>query len=733
MRMDNNISSSVKKYILYSVAALTLMAATVSILYQQVSKNIINTNIATMNEVALHDSMAVETMINERWSLLEALGNDLRHERFTTTGDLLEELRQGRHFVNAKMLVLVDDKGTVYRSTGLIGDKDDARIAAELGDKEERIVKRYDYVSHDYVQANQEYLLLGVKLKPFTVEGKTYTHLAALLRVKDIEKNLSVQSYQGEGIGYVIDSNGYYVVNIYRSHNFMTRENFFEDIKDRKFSNYSSVDEIKAELAKGTKSFATTMKKHTDHIVVFRKMEIPDWYFVSVAPKTVFDQQTNQLVSIFGIVSAILMLVVLVFLFWLFRTHKAVADARLQLEQKHKEELSDALVLAEKANRSKTVFLNNMSHDIRTPMNAIMGFTALAANHLEDKLAVQGYLAKITKSSQHLLALINDVLEMSRIESGKVTIHEAKENLAEIISSLHDMLQADIKAKQMHFLVDMSKVKHECIICDKLRLNQVLLNLSSNALKYTEAGGTISLCIIEKEGKEKGRAAYEFRVRDNGIGMSAEFVKTIFEPFTREQTSTVSGIQGTGLGMSIAKNIVEIMGGTISVTSEEHKGSEFVVSFDFKLAELEEKPACQATNALALKKTLDFAGKRVLLVEDNELNREIATVILSEVGFVITSAVDGREAYEKVLNGKAQEYDVVLMDIQMPVMDGYAATKAIRSIPDRAKANVPIIAMTANAFLEDRLAAIAAGMNGHIAKPISLQKLYDELNRVLHK
>lgn len=733
MRMDNNISSSVKKYILYSVAALTLMAATVSILYQQVSKNIINTNIATMNEVALHDSMAVETMINERWSLLEALGNDLHHERFTTASDLLAELRQGRHFVNAKMLVLVDDKGTVYRSTGLIGDKDDARIAAELGDKEERIVKRYDYVSHDYVQANQEYLLLGVKLKPFTVEGKTYTHLAALLRVKDIEKNLSVQSYQGEGIGYVIDSNGYYVVNIYRSHNFMTRENFFEDIKNREFSNYSSVDEIKAELAKGTKSFATTMNKHTDRIVVFRKMEIPDWYFVSVAPKAVFDQQTNQLVTIFGIVSAILMLVVLVFLFWLFRTHKAVADAELQLEQKHKEELSNALVLAEKANRAKTVFLNNMSHDIRTPMNAIMGFTALAANHIEDKLAVQGYLAKITKSSQHLLSLINDVLEMSRIESGTVTIHEEKENLAEIISSLHDMLQADIKAKQMHFLVDMSKVKHEWIICDKLRLNQVLLNLSSNALKYTESGGTISLHIIEKEGQEEGRAAYELRVRDNGIGMSAEFVKTIFEPFTREQTSTVSGIQGTGLGMSITKNIVEIMGGTISVTSEEHKGSEFVVSFNFKLAEPEEKPECQATNTLALNKTLDFAGKRVLLVEDNELNREIATVILSEVGFVITPAVDGREAYEKVLNGKAQEYDVVLMDIQMPVMDGYAATKAIRSIPDRAKANVPIVAMTANAFLEDRLAAIAAGMNGHIAKPISLQKLYDELNRVLHK
>lgn len=729
--MDNNISSSVKKYILYSAAALTMIAATVFILYQQVSKNIINTNIATMNEVALHDSMAVESVINERWSLLEALGDDLRHKRFTTTKEVLAELRQGRHFVNAKMLVLVDDKGTVYRSTGLIGDKDDAKIAQELGNKENRIVKRYDYVSPNYVLFNQEYLLVGVKLKPFTVEGTTYTHLAALIRVRDIEKNLSVQSYQGEGVGYVIDSNGYYVVNIYRSHNFMTRENFFDDIKGRSFSNYGSVEEIKAELAKGTKSFATTMKKDTDRIVVFRNMDIPDWYFVAVAPKAVFDEQTNKLVAIFCIVCGILLLLALVFSIWLFRIYKAAADGKLKLERKHKAELSEALVLAEKANSSKTVFLNNMSHDIRTPMNAIMGFTALAANHIEDKLAVQGYLAKITKSSQHLLSLINDVLEMSRIESGTVTIHEAKENLVEIISSLHDMLQADIKAKQMHFLVDMSKVKHECIICDKLRLNQVLLNLSSNALKYTESGGTISLHIIEKEGKEEGRAAYEFRVRDNGIGMSAEFVKTVFEPFTREQTSTVSGIQGTGLGMSIAKNLVEIMGGTISVTSEEHKGSEFVVFFDFKLAEPDEKPACQATNALA--KTFDFAGKKVLLVEDNELNREIATVILSEVGFVITPAVNGREAYEKVLYGKAQEYDVVLMDIQMPVMDGYAATKAIRKIPDRAKANVPIIAMTANAFLEDRLAAIAAGMNGHIAKPISMPKLYDELNRVLHK
>lgn len=731
MRMDNNISSSVKKYILYSAAALTMIAATVFILYQQVSKNIINTNIATMNEVALHDSMAVESVINERWSLLEALGDDLRYERFATTKDVLAELRQGRHFVNAKMLVLVDDKGTVYRSTGLIGDKDDAKIAQELGNKEKRIVKRYDYVSPNYVQFNQEYLLVGVKLKPFTVEGTTYTHLAALIRVRDIEKNLSVQSYQGEGVGYVIDTNGYYVVNIYRSHNFMTRENFFDDIKGRSFSNYGSVEEIKAELAKGTQSFATTMKKDNDRIVVFRNMDIPDWYFVSVAPKAVFDEQTNQLVAIFGIVCGILLLVVLAFIVWLFRTHKAAADGKLKLEQKHKAELSEALVLAEKANRSKTVFLNNMSHDIRTPMNAIMGFTALAASHIEDKQAVQGYLAKIAKSSQHLLSLINDVLEMSRIESGAVTIHEAKENLAELINSLRDMLQADIKAKQMHFVVDMSEVQHEYIICDKLRLDQVLINLTSNALKYTEAGGTISLRIVEKQGKEAGRAVYEFRVRDNGIGMGEEFVKTIFEPFTREQTSTVSGIQGTGLGMSIAKNIVEMMGGTISVTSEEHKGSEFIVTLEFKLAEPDAKPASKAGQSAVQK--FDFAGKKVLLVEDNELNREIATIILSEVGFVITPAVNGREAYEKVLGGEAAAYDVVLMDIQMPVMDGYAATKAIRGIPDMAKAKVPIIAMTANAFMEDKMAAMAAGMNGHIAKPISLQKLYDELNRVLHK
>ena len=293
------------------------------------------------------------------------------------------------------------------------------------------------------------------------------------------------------------------------------------------------------------------------------------------------------------------------------------------------------------------------------------------------------------------------------------------------------MLQADIKAKQMHFVVDMSEVQHEYIICDKLRLDQVLINLTSNALKYTESGGTISLRIVEKQGKEAGRAAYEFRVRDNGIGMSEEFVKTIFEPFTREQTSTVSGIQGTGLGMSIAKNIVEIMGGTISVTSEEHKGSEFIVTLEFKLAEPDAKPAGQAGQSAAQK--FDFAGKKVLLVEDNELNREIATVILSEVGFVITPAVNGKEAYEKVLGGEAAAYDVVLMDIQMPVMDGYAATKAIRGIPDEAKAKVPIIAMTANAFMEDKMAAMAAGMNGHIAKPISLPKLYDELNRVLHK
>ena len=550
------------------------------------------------------------------------------------------------------------------------------------------------------------------------------------------------------------------------------------------------------------------------------------------------------------------------------KENRAKESARIALEEKNrelaesKEALSDALVAAEHASRAKTVFLNNMSHDIRTPMNAIVGFTALAASHIDNKAQVKDYLGKISVSSQHLLSLINDILDMSRIESGKVTIDESDVHLPDIIHDLRTIIQSSVTAKQLELFIDTQDVLHEDIVTDRLRLNQILLNILSNAIKFTPNGGTISLRVIEKPSASQDKAVFEFRIKDNGIGMSEEFQKTIFEAFTREKTSTVSGIQGTGLGMAITKNIVDMMGGTITVHSEEQKGSEFIVELPCKISEnsvrFEPLPELQGLRALVadddtntclsvcsmlreigmrpdwtnygkeavvrakdaldhadafkvyiidwmmpdlngietvrrirkiigddapiiiltaydwadieeeakaagvtafcskplfmseLRSVLaqpfriseeaeqpreqapDFRGKRILLAEDNEMNQVIAVAILEEAGFLTDIAKDGAEAVDKMAAAPAGYYDIILMDVQMPRMDGYEAARQIRSMENPGKANIPIVAVTANAFEEDRKIAMESGMNGHLAKPYDIPAIMETLEKLLH-
>ena len=532
------------------------------------------------------------------------------------------------------------------------------------------------------------------------------------------------------------------------------------------------------------------------------------------------------------------------------------------LEKKNRE-LELAIRQEAAANKAKREFLFNMSHDIRTPMNAIIGFTSLAATHIDNKEQVVDYLRKISISSQHLLSLINDVLDMSRIESGKVKLDERTVHLPDLIHDIRAIIMSNITAKRLALYIDIMDVNEEDIVTDPLRLNQLLLNILSNAIKFTPSGGTITFKIMQKTAAADGYADYEFRIKDTGIGMSREFREHIFEEFTREESSTVSGIQGTGLGMAISKNIVDMMNGTIEVESEPGKGSEFTVELRFAVAKertrIKEIPQLDGLRALVadddtdsclnvckmlrnigmrtewtisgkeavirardafeqsdrfsvyiidwlipdmngievvrnirkligadtpiiiltaydwtdieneareagvtafctkplfmseLRKVLalpfsayseteedvhesdkSFTGRKVLLVEDNALNREIATEILKAKGFSVDTADDGNIAVDKIRDSAADRYDAVLMDIQMPTMDGYKATGCIRSFADKTKANIPIIAMTANAFEEDRQNALNAGMNGHIAKPIDIDDLVNTLDRVIN-
>ena len=588
-------------------------------------------------------------------------------------------------------------------------------------------------------------------------------------------------------------------------------------------------------------------------------------YKSSARKVTLSDFIKDNFFKVMLISSIAVAVVLLTILMLLQKARKAEAAARKAASdtQELNAKLQVAVEKAETANRAKSTFLSNMSHDIRTPMNAIIGFTTLALSNIDDTDRVKDYLGKTLASSNHLLSLINDVLDMSRIESGKIHLEEVEVNLSDVLHDLKTIVSGQIYAKQLELYMDAMDVTDEDVYCDKTRLNQILLNLLSNAIKFTPAGGTVSVRVRQLAGKVHGCGQYEFRIKDNGIGMSQEFAQKIFEPFERERTSTVSRIQGTGLGMAITKNIVDMMGGTIEVQTAQGKGTEFTVcvpmraqteqrpvekiteleglkalvvdddfntcdsvtkmlvkvgmraewtlsgkeavlrarqsiemsdvyhayiidwrlpdmngievtrqirslhddtpiiiltAYDWSDIEVEAKAAgvtafcskpmfmsdlretlmsalgqkqTDAVQRLLPEKNADFKGKHILLVEDNELNREIAQEILREYGFLVDSAENGAVAVEKVSTAAPGSYDLVLMDVQMPIMDGYTATRKIRALDDPARAKLPILAMTANAFDEDRRNALESGMNGFLSKPIVIDDLVQELHKIL--
>ena len=457
----------------------------------------------------------------------------------------------------------------------------------------------------------------------------------------------------------------------------------------------------------------------------YRPVGINQWSIAVSVPENEALKSLYALQRVYYLSGGMILLAIVAYYFWTRRNAiKAVNEAveRAVLEEKlHK---------AQAAEKAKTTFLSNMSHDIRTPMNAIIGFATLAKNNVDDPARTEDYMEKILSSGNYLLSLINDVLDMSRIESGKLNIEEMPCSISEVFADIGNIVQAQMEAKQLSFTMEATDVADEAIYCDKLHLNQVLLNLLSNAMKFTPAGGSVNLSVCQQPLAPEGCGAYQIRVKDTGIGMSEDFIQHIFEPFERERNSTVSGIQGTGLGMAISKSIVDAMGGTISVQSQEGKGTEFIIDFVFRLQPESEKAKASAPAADVPLIEADLRGKRLLVVEDNELNREIATELLSESGFLVETAEDGSVALEMVKAADAGYYDLILMDVQMPLMNGYDAACAIRALEGE-KSTVPIVAMTANAFEEDRQHAMECGMNDHVAKPIDVQVLSGVISRIL--
>ena len=400
-----------------------------------------------------------------------------------------------------------------------------------------------------------------------------------------------------------------------------------------------------------------------------------------------------------------------------------------QLRFEEEQRLQEAVNRADAASRAKTTFLFNMSHDIRTPMNAIIGFSDLALRHMDEREKLEEYLHNIGVSGNHLLGLINNVLEMSRIESGKLEIEEKPDDMARTMKEWYTVYAKEAEKKGLTLTV-VPEIRHTNIIWDSTRAEEVFLNIFSNAVKYTPAGGSVSIQIKELPCDREGYARYETVVADTGIGISHEFIPHIFESFSRERSSTESRVMGTGLGMGIVKYLLDMMGGDIQIESEPGKGTRVTVTLEPRLASQEDLPPVEAPEAEPAE-IISLQGRRILLAEDNELNREIAEELLTDFGLKVESAEDGAVCLEMLLKADAGYYDAILMDIQMPNMDGFTAAKEIRALPDGEKSGIPIIAMTANAFEEDRQQAAAAGMDGFAAKPINVLALLEELKRVL--
>ena len=433
-----------------------------------------------------------------------------------------------------------------------------------------------------------------------------------------------------------------------------------------------------------------------------------------------------------GFLSLVIIGIILVLL-WKARKAEAAAKLAANDTQKLNDKLEIALKKAEDASFAKTRFLNNMSHDIRTPMNAILGYAQLMEDELKEKdlPEISEYLKKLQQSGNLLLSIINNVLDMARIESGKIKVDENYERVGEVVDEIISTFSSEAEEKEIHLSGSM-KVTHRNILCDGTKIREIYVNLVSNAMKYTPRGGNVTITVEELPCEKEGYMKVKSEIKDTGIGMSKEYLPTLFEPFSREQNTTIGRIEGTGLGMPIVKKMVDLMGGSIEVASELGKGTVFTFTLMHKIAD--RKFYSQKTEAAETSEMgKNLSGKHVLLAEDNDLNAEIAVTVLEETGIVIERVEDGIQCVNRVVQMSPGTYDLILMDIQMPNMDGYKATRCIRRLDDKKKAEIPIIAMTANAFAEDRKKAFDAGMNGHIAKPIDIEKLGAVILSVLNK
>lgn len=599
-------------------------------------------------------------------------------------------------------------------------------------------------VSLDYNQKKKDGYLVAIPCQEYTINGETYTAIGTLYDHSKLDSMLSVKSYNGNAYLFMLDNDGNITYTNQKEDKFFRNYFLLKHLKGDQAITEEEADSLQKKLD-GREQGVELLGSDKPYYLGYCPIENNNTMLICIVEKSVVDNVLKDYQKTIGFTTLLMAGFILLLFAGLFcsisrrslaeqkaeyekRNNEIQTQAMKEMEEsnkklkKAKDITTEALQTAENANKAKTDFLSNMSHDIRTPMNAIIGMTSLIRHDAGNKAKVIEYADKIDISSQHLLGIINDVLDMSKIEAGKTVFKYTDFSMPDLIEELNTIFQPQIAERNQTLMVIKENIRHEWVNGDQVHLMQIFSNLLSNAVKYTQEGGKIQFLVEECETKSSVYAKYRFLVSDNGMGMSADFKETIFDPFTRAEGSVTNKIQGTGLGMAITRNLVEAMGGTIDVESELGQGSCFEVLIDLRIAEdrsvsstVQEEKNEQNDNI--------FQGMRFLCAEDNELNAEILTELLKIEGAECTICENGEEILKTFEKSAPGDYDMILMDVQMPVMNGYEATKAIRRSSHELAKKIPIIAMTANAFSEDIQHSLAAGMNAHVSKPVEMRVL----------
>ena len=599
-------------------------------------------------------------------------------------------------------------------------------------------------VSLDYNQKKKDGYLVAIPCQEYTINGETYTAIGTLYDHSKLDSMLSVKSYNGNAYLFMLDNDGNITYTNQKEDKFFRNYFLLKHLKGDQAITEEEADSLQKKLD-GREQGVELLGSDKSYYLGYCPIENNNTMLICIVEKSVVDNVLKDYQKTIGFTTLLMAGFILLLFAGLFYSisRRRLADQKAEYEKRNneiqiqalremqvankklkkaKDIATEALQTAENANKAKTDFLSNMSHDIRTPMNAIIGMTSLIRHDAGNKAKVIEYADKIDISSQHLLGIINDVLDMSKIEAGKTVFKYTDFSILDFITELNTIFHSQIDEKNQTLTIIKENIRHEWVNGDKVHLMQIFSNLVSNAVKYTQKGGKIQFLVEECETKSSVYAKYRFLVSDNGMGMSADFKETIFDPFTRAEGSVTNKIQGTGLGMAITRNLVEAMGGTIDVESELGQGSCFEVLIDLRIAEdrsvsstVQEEKNEQNDNI--------FQGMRFLCAEDNELNAEILTELLKIEGAECTICENGEEILKTFEKSAPGDYDMILMDVQMPVMNGYEATKAIRRSSHELAKKIPIIAMTANAFSEDIQHSLAAGMNAHVSKPVEMRVL----------